>query len=222
MSRNMGDRVAVNYRSASTNDRGEYRVPNVDPGEYYPVVQSATAGAPARQFFGGSREFKDATPIALRGGESLTGIDFHVVPESLVHVHGRVTGVPSPPQDPHQVFGFPVGIRPAEPGPFRWEQQTAAKAPEFGFDFMQVPSGRYRVETRVPSASADGKSHPYFASQIIDVHEGMGDVLLDVLPAGSLKGQVRMEGKGAPSPRYGSPWGHAPPAPAGQIIRSSR
>jgi protocatechuate 3,4-dioxygenase beta subunit len=202
MGRNMGERVPMNYRMASTNDRGEYRITNIDPGEYYPVIQSARGwrmGLPtARQFYGGAREIKDAAPIVLRGGESLTGIDFHATLDPLVRLHGRVMGVPDlNPSENHRP-GFAVSLNSEEPGSPGWGQGTFAAAPDFRFDFGEIPPGRYRLFAGVPGPPVDGKPHSYSASQLVDIREGIGDLLLNLSPGSDLKGQLRIEGNGAP------------------------
>jgi hypothetical protein len=83
----------------STNDRGEYRLDDIAPGQHYlqaeEPVDLAGAEPLAQQFFGGSRESKDSTILNIHGDENVTGVDFHMTPASAtVQIHGRVTGVP--------------------------------------------------------------------------------------------------------------------------------
>lgn len=210
--RSLGERVLVNYRGgASTNDRGEYRIASVDPGQYYPVVSAAFRGPgpssqfSANQFYGGARESKDANSVSIRGGESLTGIDFRLSVELPVEARGRIVGVPERPEPsppvrdgskplPHRIRTT-VTIMPAEAGSPGWQRGVGTTAPGYEFDFGQIPGGRYRIE-----AEDRGEGRLYAASQMVEVRQGMGEILLNLAPAIDLKGQIRVEGAGGPPP----------------------
>ncbi|HLX45229.1 MAG TPA: carboxypeptidase-like regulatory domain-containing protein [Bryobacteraceae bacterium] len=209
--RSLGERILGNYRSAGTNDRGEYRITNVDPGQYYAVV-TVMPRSPAgsyqfalRQFYGGARELKNAAPLTVRGGESLTGIDFHVAAEALVRVRGRLTGLPDrvepeqpgPPGNGKPRIGRGMGggnltIMSAEPGPFG-RQGIGVSGPDRQFEIGAIPEGRYRLEAE---DHVDGRL--YSVSQAVDIRQGMGDIILNLMPATDLKGQLRVEGPGGP------------------------
>ena len=47
-------------------------------------------------FYGGSRISKYAVPITIRDGDSLTGIDFHLISEPAAQIVGHVTGAAEP------------------------------------------------------------------------------------------------------------------------------
>lgn len=212
--RNLGDRILVNYRNAATNDRGDYQIRNVDPGQYYLVTNSMQTipgrqgQAYARQFYGGARESKDASPMNIRGGESLTGFDFHVPAEPLVRLRGQITGIPA---DAIETAQRPVagGLGIARPlaagrvsimltlfddGEPRWRQGTATQAPDHRFEMGGLQAGRYRLE-----ASVQGKDRMYSASQVVDVGQGSEEVILNLTPALDVKGHLRLEGQGAPA-----------------------
>src|SRR3984957_12080518 len=106
--RNLGAPILTNYRGATTDDRGEYRILGVDPGPYYLRTTSAMGrlgGMPGGrqmmlvdQYYGGARDSKDASPIHVGGGESLAGLDFRLISEPAVQVRGQVLGVPAEPE----------------------------------------------------------------------------------------------------------------------------
>ena len=117
--RNFGAPILGNYRSASTDDRGEYRISNVDPGQYYlrATPNARRFGAPAAgqailvaEYYGGARDSKGASPVHVGGGESLAGLDFHLISEPAVEVRGKILGVPaesapaSAPQEHSETF----------------------------------------------------------------------------------------------------------------------
>lgn len=220
--RNRGERVLSNYRGASTNDLGDYRITGVDPGSYYlsshpnvrrggrVVTMMRTGGqaVPDRpteilvgQYYPGARDAKDAALVTVHDGESLTGLDFHLFTEPTIQVHGRVTGVPDPgppPNPDRPVMGrmnsdsmIQVSFAPAEEGQQQqWNNSVIAQPPEYRFEFSDAPSGRYRIE-----AIARGKDKTYSASQLLDLHQGTGDITLALVPAVELKGRLQIEGQ---------------------------
>jgi protocatechuate 3,4-dioxygenase beta subunit len=213
--RNLGERVLVNFRGATTNDRGEYRIANVDPGQYYLAANPMRGGwVPMqqishqmlmRQFYGGARDSKDANPLTVRGGEGMTGLDFYLTAEPLVRIHGQITGVPDLPSTPPPTPAAPqlitertqqvqVIVSSVEQGRPQQAMGTAWGGTDFRFDAGEIPVGRYRVEAEI-----QGKDRLYAASTMIDAQPGMGDVLLNLAPAIDLKGHLRIEGPGGPS-----------------------
>jgi len=212
--RNLGERVLVNFRAATTNDRGEYRISNVDPGQYYLAANPMRGGwvpmqlahvALMRQFYGGARESKNSSPVTVRAGEGLTGLDFHLTAEPLVPIRGQITGVPDLPattqpqmerlglvEAPAEVIS--VMVSSIEEGRPQIAMGAGAQGPEYRFDAGEMPPGRYRVQ-----AEAEGKDRIYAASKVVDVQPGMGDVILALTPAIELKGRLRIEGPGGPA-----------------------
>jgi hypothetical protein len=208
LGRNLGNPILTNYRGSSTDDKGEYRVSNVDSGKYYLRVAPQTGrmgGMPSGhqsvlvgQYYGGAKEYKDATPVHVGSGETLAGLDFHVPSETAVEVRGQVAGVPSDsePSTPimmdEQMNGPQITLTPAEAGLERWSTGTRAQGPEHRFQMPDVPAGRYRVEA---SFQSGGKT--YGASQIVDVEPGSGEMLLTLAPATDIQGTLRVEGEPA-------------------------
>ena len=112
-SREFGERVLMNQLGASTNDRGEFKISGVQLGQYYlrciptggafvgSLVYTSPGVEPGRremmvpQYYGGTRDSKDAAPLIVRSGDALTGIDFHLTAERPATISGRVTGVPA-------------------------------------------------------------------------------------------------------------------------------
>jgi protocatechuate 3,4-dioxygenase beta subunit len=220
--RNLGDRVLMNFRAANTNDRGEYKITTLDPGEYF--LRCITDRMPGRmisqdmlapQYYGGARDSKDAAALNVRGGEVLTGIDFHLAMEHPAKITGRVTGVPplaEPPDAP--VFhmrhkggpGVAVDVNAASDDQMYGGQGVGANGPDYSFEFLGMMPGRYRVR-----ASVDALDKAWFASQVVDAGEGTTDVVLTMTPAVEVKGHLKIEG---PAPRN-APSFNVALAPAG-------
>jgi hypothetical protein len=76
-----GPRKLAGGKSARTNDRGEYRVFWLEPGEYYPQTASRiTTRTTGTIYYPGSADIGDARPITVQRGAVLTGIDFILPP----------------------------------------------------------------------------------------------------------------------------------------------
>jgi protocatechuate 3,4-dioxygenase beta subunit len=206
--RNLGERVLLNYHAgAQTNDRGEYKITNVDPGEYYVHCNpndQRNRGFPAQQmmahqYYGGAREPKDATVLNLRGGDLITRVDFHLSAERPANITGHVVGVP--PIDPPEAAQGPgrarivpdgqvaVELHPGDDGPVWWGQGASAMGPDYRFEFPEMTPGLYRVQATVHT-----KGKAYYAYQLIDAHEGAADITLAMNPAVEVKGHLKVEG----------------------------
>jgi Carboxypeptidase regulatory-like domain len=188
--RNLGERVLVSYRGATTNDRGQYRLDDIAPGQYCIHAQQPPEFGAAEpltpQFFGGGRDSKDATILAIHGDEYLAGIDFRMTSEPAVQVHGRVTGAPETRRD---LGGITVHLWTANEyvGNY-WGNSITTEAPDYAFSFDLRP-GRYGVNAEV---EIEGKS--WTASQYIDTSHVPGDIALALAPPLDVKGKLRIEG----------------------------
>lgn len=207
--RNLGERVLTNYRGTSTNDRGEYKIPNVDPGGYYllckPNVPRQMGLVPremvVQQYYRGARDSKDAAVLNVRGGEVLTGIDFNLTSEHPAKITGRLTGVPQldePVEAP--IVNRPVRagrgrgqfisveMSPADEGQM-WSTGVGAPGPDYRFELPENMPGRYRVQ-----ASVRAKEKTYYASEVVDAREGTTDLVLTMAAAVEVKGHLKIEG----------------------------
>jgi hypothetical protein len=219
--RNLGVATQVSYRGTNTDDRGEYRFPDIDPGRYYLRVTPEAGGRwglPGAgqvmlvdQYYGGARESRSAAPIHVSGGESLANLDFHLISEPAVQVRGQILGVPAetetsqtqstsggtfivegPPNGP----GIDVMISPAEAGSQSWSTGAGAQGPDHRFQLPDVPAGRYRIEATLQSGNKT-----YAASQVMDLRPGSGEIILTLAPAANIQGTLRVEGQASPKGR---------------------
>ena len=206
--RNMGVRILVNYQTISTNDRGEYRFTGIDPGEYYARsmpnrsggfrrIRNGAEGPPQEAvlgvYYAGARLSKDASPLTIHGGESLAGIDFHLISEQTAQVKGHVSGAPKAIEDnPHvgPYIGEFVEVQVSSLDENQLQQgYGAAVQQDASFNVPEIPVGRYRI-----SAMTRNSSQAFAAAQVVDLHPGVNDVDLALTPAIEIKGQVRFEG----------------------------
>ena len=220
--RRLGAPVLVNYRGANTDDRGEYRIGNVDPGRYYLRVTPNSVsrfGSPeshqsilVEQYYGGARDSKEAAPFHVGGGETLADLDFHLTSEPAVQVRGQVLGVPEqlePPQTPAEnggLINFSGGF--TSVGGDRGSPAVEVRISPAEMGASRWTNGtvarrpEYRFETQdVPAgryrleAILHTGSKTYGASQVLDLKPGAGEIQLTLAPALDIQGTLRVEGE---------------------------
>jgi Carboxypeptidase regulatory-like domain len=229
--RNLGAPILTNYRTASTDDRGEYHISSIDPGQYYLHTTPSRVGrfgGPGTsgeailvdQFYGGARDPKDSAPIHVGGGETLAGLDFRLVAEPAIEVRGQILGVPaeSAPESPqaesehfggltisHGGLGGPgirVTVTPADAGSLNGRGRWTQ------YVTSQNPEHRFQMPA-LPAgryrieAVLEAGNKTYGASQVLDLHAGSGEIALTLAPAVDLAGTLRVEGQ-APSVEAGA------------------
>ena len=204
--RNNGQAMLQNARQAQTDDRGEYQISGVDPGQYYVFALVNGQTQSTGQYYGGTHEWKDSTVLSVRDGDRLHGIDFALTSEAPVRIRVQVTGVPAEPAPPHAELS-PAGvvhfgpsrtrggsvqvlISPvlAFPGAF-FTQGGDRQGPDYRYESGPLPPGEYQVNS---SIQIENKN--YSAFQVVDVRAGVADVTLMLAPASELRGQLRIEG----------------------------
>jgi hypothetical protein len=201
--RNLGQRVLAIIRQTLTNDRGEYQIPGVEPGQYYMHVTYDSPGRQmgdlrllGHQYYGGATESKDAAPINITGGENLVRCDFQLKSVTGAQVSGHIKGLPDnapdPQEGPHEgklVSFVEIYMSPADDVMRGWRQGAAVQPTDGHFQFPEVAAGRYRIY-----ASAVRDKRVYSAWQMIDAQPGVGDVVLNMVPGTKLNGQIVIEG----------------------------
>jgi protocatechuate 3,4-dioxygenase beta subunit len=225
--RNLGERILVNYRAGSTNDRGEYKISSIDPGEYYllckpnhqPGMAIGVQEIAVQQYYGGSRDSKSAAPLNLRGGDALIGLDFHLSAEHPATITGRITDVPQLEQPAENLEGGTIGSIPGgvqngtrftfrriNGGPAVIVQLSPAEdsqPPWTQNTGAPGPEYRFALPENAPGryriqASVRVKDKTYYASQIFDAGPGTNDLVLTMTPAVAVKGHLKVEGPGHP------------------------
>jgi hypothetical protein len=177
----------VNVQRDVTGGSGEYQFIGLDPGDYYLLAtlqnqeglrSQGGNGLLTPQYYGGSREWKDSTVLHVRGGENLTGTDFHLRAEPPHTIRGHLTGVPVLAPEREEVL-VSLGTR-----------AYLAHGPDYSFDFSDLLEGAYRVEARV---NVGGQV--WTASQPVDTRSAGDNVILPLAPPVDIKGQLRIEGE---------------------------
>jgi protocatechuate 3,4-dioxygenase beta subunit len=158
--------------SATTNDRGEYRVFGVPPGKYRLVAaaNSRTAGELSLKLSGaeehsyswtyypGTSDARRAATIEVSAGAELHGFDLALVRSRVVRVRGRVTG----PADAPAPFEVMLGASGSES--LLIGRSVQVRNIGGTFELTDVEPGAY-----VLSAMGVLQENRYYASRAIDV-----------------------------------------------------
>jgi protocatechuate 3,4-dioxygenase beta subunit len=178
----LGMRHLTTFASTRTDDRGQYRLYWLDPGNYFiqtlppPVTEPVrTKVASAPTYFPGFPDLDSARAIRLEAGQEASGIDVTVATQPITVVSGRVV---------HALTHDPVIARirltpAASPGFHLYE---AASNPEGNFLFTAVAPGSYVVS----AVSAGGLS---VFSKVL-VRDFDPRMFLEIGPGIALEGQM--------------------------------
>jgi hypothetical protein len=155
-----------------TDDRGEYRLFQLPPGEYYlsaaprstPAALSAnarfvTSEIPVQTFYPNATEPTSVTPITLHDGEELTGTDIRLRTALTGNISGKVVSEAAVSPDGHGVYstatpGLSV-VRRDGVG-LSLDSRAVEAQPDGSFDIRNVLPGSYEIFARVPTASYTG------------------------------------------------------------------
>jgi Carboxypeptidase regulatory-like domain len=189
---------------AVTNDLGEYRLPNLFPGQYWvaalappdfrdyegaqdkPDATSIQETRYLTTFYPGTYDGAQASPVSLKAGDEMP-IDLTLIPARTYRVRGLVTGVPAGQK--------PVVELTSKTG-------DSIRASHVGAD------GQFEVRGAAPGtyvlrASSDSDSTTLTAQQEITiVAADVEGVKLTPVPSFSLSGHMRVEGQATNISQY--------------------
>jgi hypothetical protein len=209
-----GDRRLAPAGSAQTDDKGQYRVWGLMPGDYY---VSATVrnpnfrgrgGAPGRNgqdddedalayaptYYPGAPSVDEAKAVVLSLGQEVLDINFNLQLVRTSRISGRVTN----PDGTAATSGNVSLLADSASG--RGGQIALRYGSRIDWDgsfaLVNVPPGRY-----VLRASADDTGIMQFASQPLTVTSGdLPDVLVMLVPGGSISGTIAFPPTKSPVP----------------------
>jgi hypothetical protein len=183
--------------SATTNERGEFTIPDIYPDSYHFIVlpnQPATAAVPARAmvptFHPGVVQFSQAAPLKFSPGQHVTGLRMTVRTQPVFQVSGTLSRTGGAAGD-HSVVT--IALYP-EDSPFRsfgpGSVPGTMTTPET-YRFFGVPPGRYRIVAgsgRNPGATFIGS----FRAEVKDANVEAPPFALTPTP--ELSGRFLFEG----------------------------
>jgi 5-hydroxyisourate hydrolase-like protein (transthyretin family) len=220
-----GQRTLGNIKSAMTNDRGEYRLFGLEPGEYYvrnEYRRSSPTGISQDAFhtyYPGVHTANDASTVTVRGGTESSGTNITIRPAITVKVSGTVILPPSltPPATPLNGPGaLPVPLVGAATAVFYLEpldsvvirddfvvlsnNLTATADRAAGkFEIRNVIPGRYDLYTAVRTNPANPQERHVGHAAIIVGNQDLDGVHIDISPGVDLRARVTSKDPAAAS-----------------------
>ena len=192
-----------------TNDRGEYRLFGLEPGEYL-INANVTHRLPPSHldeevvlptYFPSTPDAQQATTVRVQAGDEVSGIDIYLQKAHAVCVRGRVA-VEGPAQALRGTY-VQLVHRSTEADAFNGESRGGPIAEDGrGFEICDVPPGAYALVMNW----SDGK-HSLFARTPLEV--GSADVegiTLAPAPPLQLEGHVRIDAGGTLIPTQLNIW----------------
>ncbi len=190
----LGRRQLQNSNSASTNDLGDYRIFDLNPGRYYlyafnraapDVVEGGGEQAYPPTYYPGTYDAASAGAIEVSAGSQLRGIDMTLARTRTVRVHGRVTSALGARSRNIAVFlahhNYPGVYSP---------NMTNVRDLEGNFELHGVTPGSYTITAQVMD---EGKR--YAAQMPVEVgNTDVENISLVVAPGLDLTGHVAVEG----------------------------
>ena len=173
------------YRMSSrwfsrTDERGNYVIPNVPPGDYRvsavwtdPETVSSTRNMRPREiYYPGTEKSSEATTVALPAGRMVDGIDIRIPGSELLRIQGKVVaGTVVAPFEAYLFAGSSL--------------QSLKIADDGGFSTPRLPVGRYTLIVR---AKNDDSSEA--ASFSVDLTAELTDIVLGLMPTGRITGRI--------------------------------
>jgi hypothetical protein len=200
----------------TTDDRGEFRLFWLPPGDYYisatrtPVNPIAGGPPPVRTFYPGVTRLNETIPVTIRGGEDLRGMDIVLRTVPLFRISGRVSSsvaVPPSDTDAPLVLAFlhladrdihtPIdNVAANQAGRFSLTPNTGL------FEIPGVQPGSYELLARIADPSVGtGTAGFSWGRILVDVQDqDIRDLPIAINPSPALKGTVRVVGGGGALP----------------------
>jgi hypothetical protein len=194
--------------SKTTDERGEYRLLWIPPGEYYVGVTprvGALAGlsASVRTFYPGVTSLSDSRTIVIRGGEDLRGIDIGIRPSRGFKISGKVTSSVPLPTGPAALPNAVLmlvsrGLDVPDDLGVRNLGNVPLVSGVASFEISGIPSGSYELFARVsgPAGTGAGEAAGFAWGHVpVDVRDSdSAGIAINVASSVDAKGTVRSMG----------------------------
>jgi hypothetical protein len=198
-----------------TDDRGEYRLFWVPPGDYYlavtprppaPTPGVPTNTVPVKTFYPGVTDIGQARLVSIRGGEDMGGMDIGIRAARAFKVSGQISSLLPPPAPPQ--LGAP-GVNGAvlmllnrdQAAPDDGGTRAAGAVPLLPttgqFELANVLPGAYELFARVSDPSVASAGAPPFAWGRVrfEVRENdVSNITITVPPSVEVRGTVAASG----------------------------
>jgi hypothetical protein len=198
-------------------DRGEFRLFWIPPGDYYvtaeppraaPSPGGGAAGQGIKTFYPGTTAVTEAKMVSIKGGEEMLGMDIGIRPITLLRVSGQVSSLIPPPAPqlgaPGVNSAVLVLLSPDGNAPDDTKQVgTVPLVPTTGkFEVPNLLPGAYDLFARVadPGSQAAGGAPQAWGRARLELRDtNIENVLITIPPAVEVKGAVTATGGRLPA-----------------------
>ena len=184
-------------RSATTDDRGQYRIGGLRPGKYRVRAKTQTIPIPPEirtdgttevnygaTYHPGALDQKSATPLSVGPATDVTGIDIRMVRTPILRIAGKVSGAPQGIKQ--------ISVMLQQGGSFG--AAGAQAKPDGSFEIWRVVPGKYTAIAMANDAGGVLRSVPVD----LDIAESdIENIELRMLPPEDIKGQLEFADENA-------------------------
>lgn len=195
----MDGKLTYQIRSnAQPDDRGQFRASGLFPGKYVVAAEVRPRQAneiqsggkppfgPVTTYYPAATSIQDATPIELRSGQELDGIEIRMRSLQTFHIRGKVAGTLPQGTDRGQLQ---VVLAP-ESASYVFFGGGSNISKTGSFDIAGVGPGSYELTIVAPNSGPYGIATAPVTVGSTDVN----GVTLNIVPPGTLRGRVSVEG----------------------------
>ena len=193
------------YASVTADSHGKFSLGTLPPNDYYVMVEppppaekkkpAKDGGDLVRTFFPRSIDIDGASSVGVTAGQSLPDITVRVRRTTTFHIRGKIADAAS--EAAPQNLTLAISPRGAVDS-----VSLTTKVPvtsNKAFDIGGLTPGAYTLRLTA-GASASGRHDALLARQDVEIGAmNLDGVVLSVLPALTVSGQIRVEGAGNPS-----------------------
>lgn len=186
-------------RFAWTDDRGEYRVTGLSAGKYYISAErrealfpdgneaSSAPGQPSRirTFYPHAPNLERAIPVEVQAGQVLSGMEISLLTAPTYHIRGKIVG--NLPTDAHNVM---LNVMPSDLDMMMFRGHGNVNE-DLTFDLAGIAPGSYFLNLLVMQSV--GRAVTQVPIEVGT--QDLNDVEIHVLPEGTLRGRVRIDGR---------------------------
>lgn len=189
--------------SATTDDRGQFRLFHLPPGQY--VVEALSANQPASEssgpvYYPGTNMIGLASLISLEGGQSVSNLTILYLPSPLPGVHGVALNAANQP-----LQGIVGLMATSSLNGVRLGARTTQANADGTFSFTNVAPGEYVVRATGlrggdPRSQVIMMPSEFGLQKIVVGDTTVGPVRVVTAPTARITGRVELEGSPSPEP----------------------
>jgi hypothetical protein len=185
--------------STTSDDRGEFRLFGLRPGEYYVRAdyrrQPLASGEIVRVYFPGVPALSDATPIIVNESGESPGANFSISNSGTAKILGRILGpADMPPPSNVQFCLLPSGVDRLEdsvPISMRNFASGAANPAQGEFELHGIPPGQYQLCAFIYD---NAQKRSYNGRVAVNVGaQDLQSVVIEMHREGDVKGRVMLD-----------------------------